>query len=128
MHHNLIRQHAALLWFASVFVGVMCRIRNCSAFCQTRRNSANTPQFGEHTAFSRQKAVHFFHGKKCRNPRIAPLYKTSHCGTAIKVRHTRWEKSGAHALHFQVPPQHVCCILLTYTIYRTGALLSAPRL
>ena len=40
----------------------------------------NAPQFGEHTAFSRQKAAH--------------------CDTAVKLRRTQWEKSGAHAAMF----------------------------
>ena len=33
---------------------------------------------------------------------IAVLYKTAHCGTAIKVRRTRWEKSGAHAATYSI--------------------------
>ena len=76
---------------------------------QTCRNLANVPHF---------------HGKKCRNPRILALYKTAHCGTAIKVWRghqsvARPSKCGAHggrkAAHmtprFQVPRWCICCIL-----------------
>ena len=58
---------------------------NCSAFCQTHHNLANAPHF---------------HGKRRRNPCIAALYKTAHCGTAIKVRHTWWKKSNTHDAMF----------------------------
>ena len=73
------KKHAVLLWFASGFV----RKAYCGAFCQTHRNSASAPHF---------------HGKK--RPRIAALYKTAHCGTAIKIQYTRWEKCGAHGTTF----------------------------
>ena len=35
-----------------------------------------------------------------RYPWIAALYKTTHCGTAIKMRRFWWEKSSAHAVMF----------------------------
>ena len=58
MHHFLIRKHTTLLWFVSGLV----RVRNCGAFCQTRRNSANVP---------------YFHGKRRHN--AWALYKTAQC-------------------------------------------------
>ena len=68
VHHFLIRQHTALLWFASGFLP-----------------NANM--------------LHF-HGKKHHKPWILAFYKTVHCGAAIKVWRTRWEKSGAHGAAF----------------------------
>ena len=46
-----------------------------------------------------RRTCHIF--KKRRNPGItAALYKTAHCGVAVKVWRTRWEKSGAHGATF----------------------------
>ena len=45
----------------------------------------NAPQFGDHATFSRQKVKVSQSGKRHCNPRIAALYKTAHCGVAIKV-------------------------------------------
>ena len=67
-------------------------ILNCGAF------AARAAIFAKRTAFSRQKAPQS--GKRYRSLCIAALYKTVHCGTAIKVRHFWWEKSDAHAAMF----------------------------
>ena len=70
------------------------RIWNCGAFCQTSRNSANM--------------LHF-HGKK-----------TAHCGAAIKVRRTWWEKSGAHGTTFsRAATARLLHIFFTYTVNTT---------
>ena len=74
----LIRKCVALLWFASGFV----------------REAPDT----ELQRFL-PNALHF-HGKKRRNPWIAALYKTAHCGAAIKVRRTWRGKNGAHGAMF----------------------------
>ena len=76
------------LWIFAGSEGIRYCSTSCQTrhnFCQTCRNSANTPHF---------------HGKKRRNPWIVTLYKTAHCGAAIKVRRTRWDKSGAHDAAF----------------------------
>ena len=39
-------------------------------------------------------------GRRRHNSWIAALYRTAHCGAAIKVRCFWWEKSGAHAAMF----------------------------
>ena len=54
--------------------------------------------------------VPHFHGKRRNNPSIMVLYKTAYCGTDIKLRRTRWEKSGTHDAIFQLQLRHVCCI------------------
>ena len=74
--HFLITNRATLLWFASGFV------REAPGH-GLRRFLPNVPQFGEHAAFSRQKAP-----------------QSLDCGAAIQVRHFWWEKSGAHAAMF----------------------------
>ena len=52
-------------------------IRNCGTFCRTCRDFRQTRR-------NLVKVPHF-HGKRRRNTRIAALYKTAHCGVAIKV-------------------------------------------
>ena len=47
---------------------------------------------------------------------IAVLYKTTHCGTVIKVWNTRCEKSSAHAPCFQCRSGTCVPLFLTYTI------------
>ena len=81
----LIRNRATLLWFVREAPGYRIALPNTHDFCQIRRNLANEPHF---------------HGKRCRNPWIAALYKTAHCDAAIKVRRFWWEKSSAHAAMF----------------------------
>ena len=72
VHHFLIRNCAALLWFVREAPGF-----GIAAFF-----------FAKRATFSRQRH---------HSPRIAALYKTVHCGTAIKVGRFWWGKSGTHA-------------------------------
>ena len=96
--------------------GAFCR--TCIDFCQTRRNSAS---------------VLHFHGKKRRNP--PALYKMAHSNMAIKVQRLCQlsatflpSKYGAFGGRkparmlpcFQVPLRHVCCSLLTHSVYTTS--------
>ena len=60
------------------------RIRNCGTFYQTRR---------------------------IFTARVAALYKTAHCGAAIKVRHFWWEKSSAHVTMLSNAAAARCWIL-----------------
>ena len=83
--------------------------------------------FARHTTICRTCRV--FTGKRHRNPRIA-LYKTAHCGTAIKVRHFWWEKSGAHAAVFSSAAatrlSHFFNIHVPYTSKRMICKMCAP--
>ena len=102
--------------------GIAALFAKGAAIQRTRRNSANTPQFGEHAAIRRTRRnsanTPHFHGKRCCNPAK---------GASIQVlrRFTRWHTvarpskcggfGGRKAAHmpacFQVPLRRVCCIL-----------------
>ena len=78
VRHFSIRNCAALLLLVREALGygvVALFVVRAEIFCQPCHNSAN--------------AVH-----------SQKLYKTEHCGAAIKVRHFWWEKSVAHAAMF----------------------------
>ena len=84
-----------LLWFVREAPGYGI----AAIFCQTCRDLAN--------------ALHF----RCRNPLIAALYKTAHCGAAIKVRQFWREKAARFMPFFQMLPRLIRCIL--FDAYRT---------
>ena len=84
-------------------------IWNCSTFCQMCRNSVNTPHFHGKRRHNR--------GKRRHNPCLAALYKTVHCGAAIKVRHFWWEKSGTHAAMFSSAAATHVAFFLTCTVH-----------
>ena len=69
----------------------------------THRNSAN--------------AAHF-HGKNRCDPWIVVLYKTVHCGTAIKMWRTWWEKSGTNGAAFSSAAATLACCIL-FDVYHT---------
>ena len=61
--------------------------------------------FAKHAAISAKRATiqqmrRIFTAKSATIQRLLVLYKTAHCGTAVKVRRTRWEKSDAHGTVF----------------------------
>ena len=84
--HFLRRTCTALFYGLHLDLCGKRRTRYCGTFWQTRRDFWQT----------------------CCNPRIAVPYKTAHCGAAIKVRRTRWKKSGTHGSTF-------VSLSLTYT-------------
>ena len=81
MRHFFIGNHTVLLWFVR-----------------------EAPGYGIAALFSKRAAVRrmcrIFTAKGTAFLGLCVLYKTAHCGAAIKVQHFWLEKSGAHAAMF----------------------------